>query len=693
VKLYRFVSVFLLILVFLGSVTAILPLSFNAEVNQVYTTPSMIPANGDAWTENDNTTHSWTETYKSELSWSTTCKNGTCSLNATHTSSQTKMYLYLTLLSSVNASSCDYLSFWFNASHAKAFYLYAYETSTSNSYYVYITPRTRWDLYVIRLKSFSIYGSPSWSSIKKFWFRWAGGLATYGNETFLTDGLHFASYSQTSASNSVCEALLARFGYFMHNQTRAAISGYPDSLYAWKRTDTNVQSDGLETEALGQSVYFYCWAYNITGYSLYLDMAKTWANTLIHFQNTTEGTKGYGGFRYGRLAADTGQRTLVNAWVHLGLVYLYHFTKNSTIKMAIERQRHWLVDTMWNNTNNCFNHHYQPDTDTFTWGTTLSWGRDGTTAGALSAYTKYIESNDTLTSIADKVFNRMIQNSAYQKYYTVTMTESTSYGYWGIYEGYSATSNITYKNAFLNSSHRCLLANLRNPDHNGSITAHINAHRMYDDTEGKLAGWGHMIGLLHLAIAYEWTSNTLWSNLLSKMLWDYVYETQTSDGSITFYRNAIGSYADYNNRQYTPTSACVVTAILWYYKNIAKPSTSSGAYIVDGSEKIASLSHTPDTLTFTISASSGKTSITKIYCGSKCEPTSVRGTTSWSYDSSTNILTITVTHLSTQKIIIDWTEHEVPEFPVGAAVEMALAIVISYIWWNRRKTKRIQRGE
>jgi len=690
-KLLKLVSFSLLVLFGL-SLFSNMELDKNF-IPQVYASPDMTPSDGDAWTENDNATYPWTETYSSDMSWSTTSKNGTYSLNATKTGHATRLYLFLALPSAVDVSSCDYLSFWSNASHTKAFRLYVYETATANSYYVEITPRTQWDLYIIRLESFSIYGSPSWSCIKKMWFKW-GDLTSGSNETFLIDGLHFATYSQSSASNSISEALLPRFGYFMHNQTWEATSGYPDSLYAWKRTDTEAQSNGLETEALGQSIYAYCWAYNFSGLDFYLDMAETWANALYYFQNDTTGTTGYGGFAYGRAAGSSGQRTLVNAWIHIGLAYLYHLTSNATYKTMLDRSKIWLADTMWDSANSYFDHHYDPDADTIEDGGAFHWARDCAAAGALCAYSNYVEENSTLTCIADKCFNQMITSGTYRQFYSQGLTETDMYASWGLYNGYIGTANVTYKEAFLNSSHRMLLINHRNPDHNGSITAWGNRHRWCEEGDSKLAGWGHIYGLLHLALAYDLTTNTLWSNLFSKMLWDYVYEAQTNDGSITFYRHAIGSYAHYNNRQYTPTSASVVASIWWYYKNVAEPSTTSGAYVVDGSEKITSISHTSETLTFTVNAPSGKTSTTEVYCGSKGEPTSVTGATLWSYDSSTKILTITVIHSSTQQIIIDWTELAVPEFPVGAAVEIALAIVIIHSWSrSRRKTKKIQPDE
>jgi len=59
-------------------------------------------------------------------------------------------------------------------------------------------------------------------------------------------------------------------------------------------------------------------------------------------------------------------------------------------------------------------------------------------------------------------------------------------------------------------------------------------------------------------------------------------------------------------------------------------------------------------LTFNASAPSETTSTTKIYCGDKGKPESVSGAT-YSYYSISKILTLTVTHSSSEEVVIDWT--------------------------------------
>ena len=75
---------------------------------------------------------------------------------------------------------------------------------------------------------------------------------------------------------------------------------------------------------------------------------------------------------------------------------------------------------------------------------------------------------------------------------------------------------------------------------------------------------------------------------------------------------------------------------------------------------ITSASLSVDKLTFTVSAENGRTSTTKVYCGSKGEPTAVSGADSWSYDSTTKICMITVTHSSVKEVVVSWATSDNP---------------------------------
>ena len=64
-----------------------------------------------------------------------------------------------------------------------------------------------------------------------------------------------------------------------------------------------------------------------------------------------------------------------------------------------------------------------------------------------------------------------------------------------------------------------------------------------------------------------------------------------------------------------------------------------------------------NTLTLVSVGESGSTATLQVYCGSKGEPIAiytVNGTLTWSYNASTAILTLSVTHLSPARIVVYW---------------------------------------
>jgi hypothetical protein len=74
-------------------------------------------------------------------------------------------------------------------------------------------------------------------------------------------------------------------------------------------------------------------------------------------------------------------------------------------------------------------------------------------------------------------------------------------------------------------------------------------------------------------------------------------------------------------------------------------------------KEITSTLYANDKLTFTVSAPSGTTSTTMVYCGDKGEPTTIQatnGTLTWSYNASTRILTLNVTHVDPAETVVNW---------------------------------------
>ena len=69
--------------------------------------------------------------------------------------------------------------------------------------------------------------------------------------------------------------------------------------------------------------------------------------------------------------------------------------------------------------------------------------------------------------------------------------------------------------------------------------------------------------------------------------------------------------------------------------------------------QVAHSSYDGSKLTLLIMGDSGKTSTTKVYCGSKGEPASVYGAT-WSYDDSAKMLTVMVHHEGPEEVVVRW---------------------------------------
>jgi len=67
---------------------------------------------------------------------------------------------------------------------------------------------------------------------------------------------------------------------------------------------------------------------------------------------------------------------------------------------------------------------------------------------------------------------------------------------------------------------------------------------------------------------------------------------------------------------------------------------------------LTAISYEPLKLTLTLSATG--TSTSRIWCGDEGEPITVTGATSWSYNSSTKICTVTISHSSSKQVVLDW---------------------------------------
>jgi hypothetical protein len=84
--------------------------------------------------------------------------------------------------------------------------------------------------------------------------------------------------------------------------------------------------------------------------------------------------------------------------------------------------------------------------------------------------------------------------------------------------------------------------------------------------------------------------------------------------------------------------------------------------LIDWQSQLSSSSYVNDVLSLTITASTGVTTVTKIYVGSTGEPKSVSGATSHSYDATSKVLTINVVHASPATVDVTW-QNGSPQIP------------------------------
>lgn len=95
---------------------------------------------------------------------------------------------------------------------------------------------------------------------------------------------------------------------------------------------------------------------------------------------------------------------------------------------------------------------------------------------------------------------------------------------------------------------------------------------------------------------------------------------------------------------------------------VVKPHETNPYIFYSQSFKIESVSYSDNKFSFTVSASSGQISTTKVYVGDKGKPVSIIPlSVDGGFDSTTNIQTLTWTHSSSQEIILDWT---IPSGPI-----------------------------
>lgn len=100
-------------------------------------------------------------------------------------------------------------------------------------------------------------------------------------------------------------------------------------------------------------------------------------------------------------------------------------------------------------------------------------------------------------------------------------------------------------------------------------------------------------------------------------------------------------------------------------------------------------------LTTTLNASSTQTTKTLVYCGDLGQPINVTGADSATYDLATRICTISLTHASTQDVIVEWAIAEVAEVGSTGLAIVALTIALGafiFVTKKRRNSETVMDG-
>ena len=122
--------------------------------------------------------------------------------------------------------------------------------------------------------------------------------------------------------------------------------------------------------------------------------------------------------------------------------------------------------------------------------------------------------------------------------------------------------------------------------------------------------------------------------------------------------------------------------------------TQSTPHIVSSQSRLASEPvYSNNKFIITVNGPTGTTTTVKVYCGSLGKPARVDGADSWSYDESTKILTLTVTHHSPATVTVSWglIADGQPVFPAWARL-MAMFLVIGVLFYALNLTIQASKG-
>ena len=621
------------------------------------------PSDGDAWTENDNATYPWTVhvTYTGTLSFTTARKKvGSYSLKANHTGVSTNFMFKVDLDSNIDVSSYWALSFWIRIENKTGYLKFnvilantsfpSGNTGNMYSYQLWVEDSTWWKV-VIPLDIMTKGGTVSFTSIRYIQFYGSSfGASDYA--TIYIDELHFMDDSTgPTITNPLDDAALANlYSAFLDAELLNLV--YNGTSYTglsdWMNKDTGAQADGnLDAESLGQSAFILSYLYDLTGWSFYRDKAEEYAVWLLEFQNETYGYVHYQ-FNNATKAFSNTTSPAVSGWALAGLSYVYGVTSNTTYKDGADLLRYWFCDIMWNGTDSSDAGWFSEwnFTGGYGYGSIVCAGMDGGGAIAgLGTYYAKVTQNSTVKSHMDLAYSkayclyacRCSGSGGRCSIYRGT-TETTAYCFWGFYMMSQVNSTywdqtVRYSAQYMIATHY-LFNNASYPNQFG--TQFTTKNSFY-----KMHPWALTCNLELAYLSRSYDASALLH--VAEVLRDGLVAFKGDYWYIPF------DNLDSTTRSWTPTALFFYTTLLHYYLDkVNQP------FAVSTDANLISSTFSNERLTLTIN---GTSSTTRVYCGDKGEPKAVyavNGTATWSYDASTAILTLDVTHECQTKTLIYW---------------------------------------
>jgi len=618
-------------------------LMFAFKIPQLQASPDMLPSDGDAWTENDNVTIVWKSAggYQETIEFTTDkAVNGSYSLRANHTSSWTRMQWKGTFNVTQDVSDYDILVLYMRIDSAddvqKQIRIYVHTDASNHACGKTKISESAWVKVVIPLDSMAPTNSPDFTSIAYLLFRVYDPIGANDYTCVYVDGLYFTNYEAPDVDGTIDYTYLpnyfawypqfAEYTTFHGGNTYTTLSSMININDGSQRTDT------LESESLGQTIFAFSKAYAELGYPFLLEKSQLYARWLYQFPTNNS----YGAPPYDHVnATDTFDATTsitIAAWVLAGFSALYEVDNNATWKDGADLVMNFIVTDMWNNATDSPYYYFNIATGTPS-GVHNPMGLGSALCG-LSSYYNYVQQNATVKAKAERCFD-LTTLSQYK--WGVPLWEDTWYCYWGIWE--ASKFNVTIR-AMIPRGVNMLRAWAMMT--NGSSYTYSSSY--WGEMSGltSLNGWGNSLAIGFLAMYYKNSSDAVTKTIFENLVWDWMRQTQSSLYGVYF-----TNYLSYS--MWVPQMAFTYLGL-----SVMFDLTESIPYLLYSTrQNVTTSNYASDQLTFTIEASTEQTEL-GVYCGSNGQPTTVTGAT-YSYDASSTVLTLTVTHSSSQEVVLDWT--------------------------------------